>query len=348
LARQAFILGGTGQIGRAVARNLVHQGWRVVIARRGHRPPPPELIEGGASVSILDRERPGELAHALADGADALIDTIAFTQLHADQLLDIQGCVGAFIVISSASVYRDAAGRTLDEARQNGFPEMPDPIPETQPTVDPGPTTYSTRKVALERRLLDRARVPVTVLRACAIHGIGSQHPREWWLLKRILDGRRTIPLAYRGSSRFHTCAAANIAVLVHTVLELPGTRVLNIADPTAPSVAEIAALIARHLSYDGAFVNGTDGDYPPIIGATPWSVPRPYIVDTQAALELGYVPDTSYEEAVPAMCDWLVETACEGDWRERFPMLARYPRDLFDYAAEDEFLGNQPSSLKL
>src|SRR5260221_14546537 len=27
LARQAFILGGTGQIGRAVARNLLDQGW---------------------------------------------------------------------------------------------------------------------------------------------------------------------------------------------------------------------------------------------------------------------------------------------------------------------------------
>jgi hypothetical protein len=45
-------------------------------------------------------------------------------------------------------------GRTLYEARQNGFPEMPDPIPEIQPTVDPGPATYSTRKVALERGLL--------------------------------------------------------------------------------------------------------------------------------------------------------------------------------------------------
>jgi nucleoside-diphosphate-sugar epimerase len=347
LARQAFILGGTGQIGRAVARNLLDQGWRVVVAHRGRCPLPPELVERGARVSILDREQPGELAQALTDGADVLIDTVAFTQLHADQLLDVQGGVGAFVVISSASVYRDAAGRTLDEAGQNGFPEMPDPIPETQPTVDPGPTTYSTRKVALERRLLDLARVPVTVLRACAIHGIGSQHPREWWLVKRILDGRRTILLAYRGSSRFHTCAAANIAALVHTVLEVPGTRALNIADPTAPSVAEIAALIAGYLGYQGTIMNGTDSGYPPTIGRSPWSVPRPFIVDTQAALDLGYVPATTYANAVPAMCDWLVETARAGDWRERFPGCARW-RDPFDYAAEDEFLGNQASPLKL
>jgi len=271
-----------------------------------------------------------------------VIDTVAFTQLHADQLLEVQGSVGAFVVISSASVYRDTAGRTLDEAAQNGFPEMPDPISETQSTVDPGPTTYSTRKVALERALLDRAKVPLTVLRACAIHGIGSQHPREWWVVKRILDRRRVIPLAYGGSSRFHTCAADNIAALVRTVLEVSGTRVLNIADPTAPSVAEIAALIARHLRYEGTLVNGSDGGNPPMIGGTPWSVPRPFVIDTRAALDLGYIPATTYADAVPAMCDWLVETArAVGDWREQFPGYARYG-DPFDYAAEDRFFSNQ------
>lgn len=337
-ARKAFILGGTGQIGRAVARSLLNQGWQVAIAHRGRRPPPAELVEGGANVLTLDREQPSELARALGDGADALIDVVAFSQSHADQLLEVQDGVGTFVVISSASVYCDAAGRTLDEARQNGFPDLPNPIPETQATVDPGPATYSTRKVALERRLLDRARVPVTVLRPCAIHGVGSTHPREWWLVKRILDRRRAIPLAYGGSSRFHTCAADNIAALVRTTLEVQGTRVLNIADPAAPSVAEIAARIARYLAYEGALVDGTDGDYPPIIGATPWSIPRPYIIDVQAARDLGYMPATGYADAVPAACDWLVETAWQGDWRERFPVLAGYPGDLFDYAAEDRF----------
>jgi nucleoside-diphosphate-sugar epimerase len=341
LARRAFILGGTGQIGRAVARNLLDQGWRVVVAHRGRRPPPPESVEGGAGVSILDREQPGDLAHALADGADALIDTVAFTQLHADQLLEVQGNVGAFVVISSASVYRDGAGRTLDEAAQNGFPEMPDPIPESQLTVDPGPTTYSTRKVALERRLLDGAKVPVTVLRPCAIHGIGSQHPREWWLVKRMLDGRRNIPLMYRGSSRFHTSAVANIAALVHTAVKVPGKRVLNIGDPDAPSVAQIANLIARHLRYEGTLVNGSDSGNPPMIGDTPWSVPRPFVIDTRAALDLGYIPATAYADAVPAMCEWLVKTARGRDWREQFPSYSRYG-DPFDYAAEDRFLSNQ------
>lgn len=61
---------------------------------------------------------------------------------------------------------------------QTGFPELPNPIPETHPTADPGPATYSTRKIALERHLRDHAAVQVTVLRPCAIHGLLSRHLR--------------------------------------------------------------------------------------------------------------------------------------------------------------------------
>jgi nucleoside-diphosphate-sugar epimerase len=101
--------------------------------------------------------------------------------------LNVQDSIGALVVVVSSSVYRDNEGRTLDEAAQNGFPEFPDPIAETHPTVTPGDATYSTRKVALEHLLLDEATIPVTVLRPAAIHGPGSIHPREWWFVKRRL-----------------------------------------------------------------------------------------------------------------------------------------------------------------
>jgi nucleoside-diphosphate-sugar epimerase len=219
---------------------------------------------------VLDREQPGALAGALGSGADAVIDTIAYAADHANQLLEIEPGVGSFVVISSSSVYRDPAGRTLDKARKGGFPDFPSPLKETQPTVDPGPETYSTRKIALERQLLDQARQPVTVLRPCAIHGPHSVHPREWWFVKRMLDGRSAIPLAYRGESRFHTSATVNIAALACTVLQNPGTRILNAADPAAMTVAEIAAAIATHLDFRGEFLPVNDNSYPPTIGASP------------------------------------------------------------------------------
>ena len=35
-----------------------------------------------------------------------------------------------------------------------------------------------------------------------------ATHPREWWFIKRALDGREAIPVAYAGKSVFHTSSA--------------------------------------------------------------------------------------------------------------------------------------------
>jgi nucleoside-diphosphate-sugar epimerase len=334
-ARRAFIVGGTGQIGRAVAAELLRRGWRVTIAARGGRSVPQDLMQQGMEFVAADREQPDALARSIGAGADAVIDTVAYDAVHARQLLAIEGDVGAFVVISSAAVYRDDNGRTLDEARETGFPELPDPITEAQPTVEPGPATYATRKIALERTLLDEARRPVVILRPCAIHGTHSHHPREWWFVKRILDRRPFVPLAHEGRSRFHTSAAANIAALAATALDHPGTRILNIADPEAPSVMEIGALIAAHMRYQGQMI-GLGPDAPGTVGVSPWSVPRPFILDTAAAVALGYTARTSYRQAIGPLCDWLAGQDKEA-WEAAFPVLAKYRWALFDYASEDE-----------
>ena len=116
----AFILGGAGQAGRAIANVLLVSGWSVTLAHRGRHPVPPDLLDRGAEAVRLDRDEPGALNRALADGADALIDVIAYGPEHARQLLQVQNAVGSLIVLSSSSVYRDERGRTLDEAADSG------------------------------------------------------------------------------------------------------------------------------------------------------------------------------------------------------------------------------------
>jgi nucleoside-diphosphate-sugar epimerase len=233
-----FILGGSGQIGLATASRIAEAGWTITVAHRGQRGGRFSGTARVADVVGIDRQEPGALARALRSGADVLIDVTAYGPEHARQLLGVQGVVGALVVISSASVYRDEKGRTLDEASETGFPELPVPISERQPTVEPGPETYSTRKVLLERTLLDEAVVPLTILRPAAISGVGSTHAREWWFVKRVLDRRPLIPLAYRGQTVFHTTSAANIGALILRVATLSGKHVLNIADP-APCRSE-------------------------------------------------------------------------------------------------------------
>ncbi|CUX71434.1 putative reductase [Agrobacterium sp. NCPPB 925] len=339
VTKQAFIIGGTGQIGRAIGLKLLKEGWGVTFASRiGNIPD--EALGFEAKAISLDRDQPGALGRAIGTGADAVIDTVAYDETHANQLLDIQASVGQFVVISSSSVYRDKTGRTLDEARENGFPDLPDGMTEDQPTVEPGPQNYSTKKVAVERLLLDGAKRPVTILRPAAIHGTHSTHPREWWFVKRMMDGREIIPLCFNGRSRFHTTAARNIAEVTWRALAANRKLILNIADPVAPTVHEIGSHIAEAMGWTGTLLPIDMGD-PRLgspVGWTPWSVPAPFTLNTDAARQIGYTAATDYSRSVAATCHWLRSSA-DKDWRERFPILARYTVPLFDYDAEDAFL---------
>jgi nucleoside-diphosphate-sugar epimerase len=337
MSKTALIVGGTGQIGLAAARRLLATGWRLRLAQRSAARLPDDLA-GEVDTVAADRDSPGALAAAVGGGADALIDTVAYDETHARQLLEVEADVGTLVVISSGSVYRDAEGRTLDEARETGFPRFPAPIGEDQPTVAPGPATYSTRKAGLEQTLLQQARRPVSVLRPFAIHGPGSTHPREWWFVRRILDGRRRIPLAWRGESRFHTTATVNLAELIRVVCEAPGARVLNAVDPEAASVAEIGRVIAGVYGAAPEFVL-LDGAPAKGVGATPWSTPRPIVADMARAQALGYRPVATYAEAIGAACRSAEALAAEG------VAFAPYLRAMFDYAAEDAWFEERPLS---
>jgi nucleoside-diphosphate-sugar epimerase len=324
----ATIFGGTGQIGLAVGAALAADGWAVTLVSRN---PPP--IEGPWRHMQADRSDAAALKSAVAGGADLLLDCVAFDAAHADQLLSLQADVGRLAVVSSASVYCDAAGRTLDEAGETGFPNFGGPIHEDHPTVAPGPETYSTSKIALERRLLEGARCPVTVLRPCAIHGPHSKHLREWWFVKRLLDGRARIPLAFGGRSQFQTTSVVAIADAVRFAVVTDTSQILNVSDGDAPTVAEIGWAVMGAMGRDAELVGLPDAPYPDDLGGTPWSVARPMVIASA-------VPNAvTYAEAVRPAIAWVVAATRERDWREVLPVVARYPGAMFDYAMDDRAL---------
>ncbi len=317
-------------MGGAIARALAEDGWEVTLAARNRAPALDEF-----ALVQLDRDEEGALD--VANGVDLLVDVIPFEAVHGEQLLALD--VGSILAISSASVYADDQGRTLDEAQgADDFPDFPVPIPETQTTVEPGDESYSTKKAKLERMLLEDGRIPAAVVRPCAIYGRGDRMAREWFFVKRALDGRPYVVLTNRGSGHFHTAAAENIGELVRLIAAGAHTGVFNCGDPDPPTALEIARAIGEAAGHRFTEVLLPEPGGRGEVGQTPWSAPKPLLVDmARAERELGYRPRTTWKEALPRQVDWLIETTRDRDWREVIPRGAEYLK--FDYEAEDELV---------
>jgi len=326
---RAVLIGGTGMIGRAAARALAKDGWEVVaVSRAGTLPD--GLAELGVQAVAADRANDAQLRAALGSGADVVYDSVAMNREQGEQLNGLEGLVGSLVVISTASVYADDEGRAFD-GEGGELPRLPVPIPESQPTAEPGDATYSTQKAELEQTLL-HGPLPATLIRACAVYGPGAKNPRELFFVKRAFDGRRRVALAWNGESRFHTVSVVNLAELIRLAAAQPGHRILNGGDPDPPSTLEICHAIGHALDYEFEPVLLPADEF-----SNPWGVPSPspLIVSMEAAeRELGYRPVTTYPEAVKETCTWLVGELERGRTWE-----GSYIEGSLDYAAEDEVL---------
>ena len=240
MAGSALIIGGTGQVGQAAARRLLDDGWDVTVAHRGGQTP----LEG-VREAILDRQDDQAVDALLRQGYDVVVDLLAFRPVHADQLLRQAGRIGSLVVMSSAAVYRDPQGRTLQDVRDAATsPVFAHPVRETDPVVSERDDSYAGRKRAVEIALTESS-IPSTMIRPGAIHGPRSPQPREWFYVKRILDGRRVFVHGFGGRGSLHPAAADNIAEMIRLAAKKPGSRILNAGDPGLPDEHRIAQALA-------------------------------------------------------------------------------------------------------
>lgn len=331
---RAVVLGGTGSIGQAIARRLIPSGWSVELTGRTAGRLPEDLLEAGAGFRQADRSDLHTLRETLKSGADLVVDCACYTASDARSLIPFLSGVEATVMISTKAVYVDEQGRHVNSESP---PLFPVPIRESQPTVAPADGDYRTaagyapNKVAAEQVLLN-SEAPVTVLRPSKVHGAGALRPREWVFVKRVLDHRPAVFLAHQGAGVDHTSAAANIAALVERVAAVPGRRILNSADPDAPSALRIARVVAEHLNHEWREVlldERNDG-----LGLHPWDAPFPIVLDTSAALDLGYEPVGTFGDTIAAEIDWLVNEP------QRRPAADdSFFAPFFDYEAEDRYL---------
>jgi nucleoside-diphosphate-sugar epimerase len=343
---RAFIIGGSGLVGRAVSRRLLSAGWDVDVVARNPANLPPDLADAGVHFIEADRADGAALASAFGAGADLLLDCVCFTGAHARALLPLAGHAASTVMISSKAVYVDAAGR---HSNSDDPPRFDGPILESQKTLAPGSMDFDSRegygrnKAAAEQTLLDSG-FPVTVLRPSKIHGEAARPPREWIFVKRVLDHREVVLLAHRGAGIDHPSAASNIAALVEAAALEPGRRILNSADPDAPTGIKIARTVASYLGHKWVEIL-LDDDADPSLGWHPWDRKYPVVLDTTAAMELGYRPVGDYAATVPEMIDWLISTSTThrtGAAQLPVDVGDDYFANSFDYDREDASLAGR------
>ena len=283
----------------------------------------------------------------MGDGVDVLVDVIPYEIVDGEQLLRLGDSVGSIVAISTASVYADDAGHTMDEARdEETAPRMPVPILESQRRTEATNATYSTKKVAIEDLLLQQDGIPASVFRPCAIYGPGDTQCREWFFVKRALDRRPFVLLADEGQSIFHTTSVHNLAELVRLVAEKPVHGTFNCGDPDPPNVRRIARSIAAVIGHEWEEVLLPRELSREWKVRNPWGGFHPWIVSMDKARdELGYKPVATYSDAIIETVEWITNVVRGKDWKEVLPKAGDYLGEKFDYEAEDSFLEQIRSS---
>lgn len=243
-----LVLGGTSFIGRALSRTLIDRGHTVAVCHRGLTEPP----ELRAAYHIhADRENLGAVRDQLAGfSPDALIDTYALTRRDAQLAVDNLPPDVPAVVLSSQDVYeafdgfltgRPVASLPLREGsalrtRRYLYRESP-------PTGVPA----EYEKIDVEAIWSARG---ACILRLPMVYGAGDPQVREGFVVRRLMSGRRVIPVG-AGNLLWSRGYVDDIAVVAALAVEDTSTQgaVMNIAEPTTPSIEQWMLQIASAMN---------------------------------------------------------------------------------------------------
>jgi nucleoside-diphosphate-sugar epimerase len=326
---QALVVGGTGPTGHFVVNGLLERGYQVAILHRGSHevdeiPPQVEHIH-------TDPYDPAALAGAL-EGRSFDLCMAMYGRLRAVAEV-MQGRAGRFISAGGAPAYAGYMNPWLFDP-----PGLPVPTREDAPTVSSEEEDSKGWRIRRTEQKLFELQPQATHFRYPYVYGPYQAAPREWLVVRRILDKRPFIILPDDGLTLHSFGYAENVAHALLLAVDQPAAsagRIYNVADETVLSLRQVVEIIAGALDAAIDIVSMPFELAPctrPLLGQ-PLTTHR--VQDVSAIRqELGYRDRVAPAEALARTARWLVANPPEPGGVEEMVM-----QDPFDYAAEDELL---------
>jgi nucleoside-diphosphate-sugar epimerase len=323
--QRVLLIGGTGPTGPAIARGLERRGYLVTILHSGNH----EVAEVAHLRHLHgDVFSDAGLRAALGDETfDIAIASYGRLRCIADVL---HGRVGRLLSIGGAPVYRGFFDPSVH--RPPGLPVPTREDAELATEADDG----KSYRIGRTEQMLFEKHPTATHFRYPYVYGPRQLAPREWCIVRRILDGRPFMILPDDGLSLIPFGYVDNLAHAMLLAIDQPDAsmgEVFNCGDDEKLTIRQVAEIITDELAYDWELLSMPADLALPARPLMMSSRTTHRVVDTAKLRErLGYRDVVPARVAVRLAARWLVDHRPAVGGYEELAL-----QDPFDYAAEDQ-----------
>ncbi len=326
---KALVVGGTGPTGPYLVNGLLDRGYEVSIFHRGtHEIPeiPPQVEHIHGDPHFLET-----INDCLAGRTfDLAVVTYGRVRFLAQALV---GKVGRFVSVGGVASYRGY----MKPAALHPV-GMPTPVPEDAPLVASEEEHRFSHLIAQTEQTVLDYHPKAAHFRYPHVYGPRQLVPREWSIMRRVLDGRAQIIVPDAGLSLSTHGYVANLAHSVLLAVDQPQAsagQIYNCGDESQLTLSQIIEVIAEKMGHKFDIVNMPFELALPARPYTTGASTHHKMMDiSKIKNQLGYRDINPVKEALGLTVDWLLENrpAPGGDLEERL-------QDPFNYEGEDRLV---------
>lgn len=331
----ALVIGGTGATGPVVVRGLVARGYGVTILHRGTHESP-ELAQFEHIHADPHFEKP--LSDAIA-GRSFDVAVVMYGRLRAVAEV-LRRRVRRVVAVTGAAVYRGVLDPV--QVRPAGAPV---PLDETADVAREQDGRLGAGIAAAEGAVLrchEHGDFSATIIRYPVIYGPNQLRPAEWAIVRRLLDGRRSLILPDGGLSLFTRGFVENVALAVLLAVDHPevaGGKTYNCGDRRVFTLRQWVQLIADALGLEMEIVSvpWPAGTAASALMPVPIHTSHLVLDTTRIRRELGYEDLVPPEAAIAQTARWYRDHPLQRGGADEQRL-----GDAFDYEAEDAVIDVQ------